>query len=128
MERSHLIYSELKQWTGTQKAPVHYCKSVIICYLRTTLFTQPLLDRSTEFVVQGVGLGQQFLADATVVCLGTLLGSGDHFVAELIIQVHGFVDEAGNLVRILAGVDVQEQGAIVNESANHILDVFFDVS
>ena len=93
------------------------------------LFAKSFLGGGTELVVQGVGLLQEFLADAVEAHLGLLCtGALNNLLTKVIVKVNGLVYEVCNFIRILSGVYVQEQRAVVHKCTDHVLNVFFDVS
>ena len=97
-------------------------------YIWNGLLSKTLLDGSAELVVQGVSLFQQVFANTGEVSLLGFLGGVYNLVPELVVQIYGLVNEVCNFVCILARVHVQEKGAIVHKSTNHILNVLLDVS
>ena len=68
-------------------------------------------------------------ADAGEAYLGLLCACAlCNLLTEIIEKVYGLVNEVCNFVGVLAGVYVQEEGAVIYECADHVLNVFFDVS
>ena len=79
------------------------------------LFAQAFLGAGGQLVVEGVCLLQQLLADAGKAQLG-IFGSGalHHLVSKVVEQVYGFIDKAGDFIRVLSGIYVQEKGAVID--------------
>ena len=49
-------------------------------------------------------------------------------ITQVVVEVHGLVNEVGNLFGLLPGVDVEEKRAVVDKSTHKVLYVFLDVS
>ena len=52
---------------------------------------------------------------------------GVYLVAKVVVKIYGLVYEICNLISVFAGIDCKEKRAVIYESANYILDVFFNV-
>ncbi len=86
------------------------------------------LDHRAEFLVEGVGLFKEFLADCGEMGRLRAFNFLIDLVPEIVVQVHCFFEEACESLFVTGFVHSAEKRAIVDECSDDILDVFLDVS
>ena len=86
-----------------------------------------IFDRGAEFVVEGVDLVKEFFAETVVVGLLSAFGLADT-IPQVIVQIHGLVEQASNSVNIFSLVDSQHERAVIDKCTDHVFDVFLNVS